>query len=728
MMLQGRSFSGRERNCCFLNTLADPAAKGRFANISATSGLDFPDDGRAVAVVDWDHDGDLDLWISNRNAPRIRLLRNNTNSGNHFLAVRLVGNGQTTSRDAIGARVEVITAGADKPQIKSLRAGEGYLAQSSKWLHFGLGAAAEIEKVIVHWPGGEQETFTGLDVDGRYRLVQGSRKAVDLKRSRNDLALQPSTSKLPPKLPPKVSTARIPLVSRFPLPKGSYQGLDGSRQPLPLGRGRSLLINLWSASCRPCLAELAEFTQREKEIRAADVEIVALSVDLLAGDPADRTAVSALVSKLAFPFSAGFTSAELLKLLQMFHDKIVPLERPLPLPSSFLLDAKGRLKVIYKGPVSVDQLLADAQQTKGTLSERQRRAALLPGRQLEDETLLRLARMEQSDKIVSMAEALEQADRIFDVITLYEEALRIRPDNTDSHVNLGVVLHRLGRNEESIAHFKEALRHNPDLFSARYNLALTLDRLGRLKEALTHYEEAVRLKPHNAEAHNNMGVLLGSLKRWQEAIKHFEDALRINPNYANAHSNVGGVLNRMARFKDALPHFQEALRIRPTFEAHVNHGNALVELKRYKQAASEYREALKFRPNYAPAHNGRGSALINLGRFKEALSHFQQAVQSDPNFSKARNNLAWLLATCPDETLRHGKQSLTHATRAYQLTGGKISEVLETIAAAHAELGEFEEAVRWQEKALRIVPEKGRDALTARLKMYKQGKPYRKSK
>ena len=76
MMHEGRSFSSHERNCVYLNTGSAPAGGGRFANISAISGLDFPDDGRAVALVDWDHDGDLDMWISNRNAPRLRLMRN----------------------------------------------------------------------------------------------------------------------------------------------------------------------------------------------------------------------------------------------------------------------------------------------------------------------------------------------------------------------------------------------------------------------------------------------------------------------------------------------------------------------------------------------------------------------------------------------------------------------------------------------------------------------------
>jgi tetratricopeptide (TPR) repeat protein len=695
MMIQGRSFSGRERNCCFLNTLADPAAKGRFANISAASGLDFADDGRAVSVVDWDHDGDLDLWISNRNAPRIRLLRNNTNSGNHFLAVRLVGNGKTTSRDAIGARLEVTTTGADN----------------------------ELEKVTVHWPGGEQETFSGLDVDGRFRLAQGSGKATDLKRLRTDLALQPST----PKLPPKASTARIPLVSRFPLPKGSYQGINGQRQPLPLGRGQSLVINLWSSSCRPCLTELNEFTQREKEIRAAGIEIVALSVDLLADDQADRAAVTALFSKLAFPFSAGFSSPELLKLLQMYHDKTIPLERPLPLPSSFLLDGRGRISVIYKGPVSVDQLLADARYKGGTLFERQRHAALLPGRLLEDETLLRLARMEQSESVINVAEALEQAGRVFDLIAHYEEALRDRPDNTNVHINLGVVLHELGRYEDSITHFKEALRYQPDLSGAHNNWANSLKRLGRLREALKHSLEAVRIDPNNAQAHNTLGITLDRLERPEESLVHFKEALRIRPEFSDAQSNWGSVLNHLGRFEEALAHFQEAVRIEPNFAVHANYGNALMELGRTEEAVSHYQKALRFNSNNAQVHNSCGVALGFVGRDKESIKHYEHAVRLDPRFAKAHYNLAWARATCPDKRLRNGQQALAHAQRANQFTGGRIPAILESIAAAHAELENFTEAVRWQEKAIQLASKKGDKDRSARLKLYKQRRPYRKS-
>ena len=128
LLHEDRSFSGHERNCAFLNTGGD-VRRQPFADISAASGLDFDDDARAVALADWDFDGDLDIWITNRTAPRIRFLRNNHVSSNHFLAIQLIGNGKTTNRDAVGARVEVVLAGdQNAPLLKTMTAGDGFLS------------------------------------------------------------------------------------------------------------------------------------------------------------------------------------------------------------------------------------------------------------------------------------------------------------------------------------------------------------------------------------------------------------------------------------------------------------------------------------------------------------------------------------------------------------------------------------------------------------------------
>ena len=103
LVRRGKSFSGYERHCCFLNT-----GQNRFANVSSASGFDYPDDGRSVSLVDWDLDGDLDVWLVNRTGPQTRFLRNEASNEHHFLAVRLQGT--ACNRDAIGAAVKLTTA------------------------------------------------------------------------------------------------------------------------------------------------------------------------------------------------------------------------------------------------------------------------------------------------------------------------------------------------------------------------------------------------------------------------------------------------------------------------------------------------------------------------------------------------------------------------------------------------------------------------------------------
>ena len=537
MLEEGRSFSGRERHCCFLNT-----AGPRFANISAVSGLDYPDDGRALSLVDWDHDGDYDLWISNRNAPRLRFLRNDAAEGNHFLALRLLGNGQTTNRDAIGARIEVVTAaddqGAVHRQIKTLRAGEGFLAQSSKWILFGLGAAERIERLTVRWPGGELEEFPNLPVDGRYILVQGTGRAESAASQRQGLALSPA----PPRLPKQSGTVRVRLAAPVLMPADSvyrdFKEFDGPPRPLPMGQGDPLLVILWASWCQPCVSELSELTRRASDIQATGLKVVALSVDGLGEDDSDPAAARQLLGRLQFPFTGGWADPNFVKAVQAYYNQLVVLAQPLPIPTSFLIDGSGHLSVIYKGAVSVEALLKDLSQIDSLPADRWRFAACLPGSTIEHERIAQAKRKLQIRTRLHLAEALRKAGRLQDAAAHFAELLEIAPRSAQVHQNLALVYEQLGQPEQAIAHYRQAIQLGPRRAWLYYNLANVLNRQRKFDEAVAAYRRAIKLKSDYPEAHVNLGSVLVKLNRYQEAKTHFEAALKLDPELIPARENL----------------------------------------------------------------------------------------------------------------------------------------------------------------------------------------------
>jgi hypothetical protein len=136
-------------------------------------GEDFfrPIVGRGAAYADIDSDGDLDVLIG-ASGRRPRLLRNDQQLGHHWLRLKLHGNGATSNRDAIGARVDLTVGGEVRRQFVTRT--RSYISQSESTLTFGLGDTAAIDKVEIRWPDGKEQTLEGLAVDTVHTVKQGN--------------------------------------------------------------------------------------------------------------------------------------------------------------------------------------------------------------------------------------------------------------------------------------------------------------------------------------------------------------------------------------------------------------------------------------------------------------------------------------------------------------------------------------------------------------------------
>ncbi len=251
---------------------------------------------------------------------------------------------------------------------------------------------------------------------------------------------------------------------------------------------------------------------------------------------------------------------------------------------------------------------------------------------------------------------------------------------------------------------------------------------GEYGEAIRIFSFCVELIPHDHEAHYQRGMAWMFKGDDDRAAADFSKAIEINPDYAPAIMNRGVVFSLKGDQARAIADFSRVLEIDPdNVEARCNRGAALCESGRCGRAVRDYAAALKLDPLSARLHGFKGFALERLGNFAGALVYYRKAIRLDPGDHASRNNLAWIMATCPDERYLNGAESVRMASEALAINHEPA--YLDTLAAAYAEIGLFEEAVSTQEKFMAALAD-GADADDVaaheeRLALYRSGKSFR---
>lgn len=229
-----------------------------------------------------------------------------------------------------------------------------------------------------------------------------------------------------------------------------------------------------------------------------------------------------------------------------------------------------------------------------------------------------------------------------------------------------------------------------------------------------------------ASALHNRGVTLAQNGQFAEAFDDVTKVIQRNPDFAKAYSNRATLYVQAGDLEKALADYDAALALEPTMAAALV-GQARVQhlTGRLDAALASFDAAVQQHPSSAETICSRGDLLVDLGRYGDALQDYARAIDLNPQFEHAYRNGAWLLATCPDDSIRDVEGALHGAQAALDCGYGERHAALDTLAAALANAGRFAEAVGTIQQAIEIAPPEAVPAYQARQQLYENGQPFR---
>jgi tetratricopeptide (TPR) repeat protein len=291
--------------------------------------------------------------------------------------------------------------------------------------------------------------------------------------------------------------------------------------------------------------------------------------------------------------------------------------------------------------------------------------------------------------------------------------------------------HEQGNYEDEIALWNDVVAMNLyriQVAPAVLNRGIAYSAKGDLDRALRDYDQAIELDPGKAGAYVDRALVLARKGETEAAMNDYAKALSLNPQQWEAFFNRAAELKEHGKLDEALVDLNEVARINPKFVGtYVNRGNIYVQQGKLDEAIGDYNTALQLEPNRTEIYVCRADAFLRQKKYRLAQRDLQTAVQMNSKKPDvALNSLAWLRATCPEKATRNGKEAVQLAIKACELSNWTHWSYIDTLAAAYAEAGDFEQAVKYQKQALEMVRRPSDySRINQRLALYQEQKPYR---
>jgi len=623
------TWSGYERNLLYANN-----RDGTFSEVSAAVGLDFLEDGRSFAVADFDGDGRLEIFLKNRNAPQLRVLKNIVEELPPSISFRLQG--AKSNRDAIGAFITVETSSGR--QTKAVQAGSGFLSQHSKEVFFGLGEEKRPIHASIRWPSGLVQELHDLPINHAISVVEGSDvfrknpfKSLSVPARAALPASQPSES-----LPTIVETW---LLVPVPAPELSLPDATGKDRSLKEFRGKQVLLNFWTSKSPDCMTDLAMFERNHTRWSTKGLRLLAINVgDSAIGSREDKKAGdnTEIDSRFTFPILRG--SDEVAAVYNILYRQLFDRHRDLSLPTSFLINAEGYIVKVYQGPMVAEHMEFDLLHIPRTDAERISKALPFPSSSFS----LEFGRNHlSSGSLFYQRGYLEQAEISF------RQALQDDPASAEALYGIGSVYLNQNKNAAAREMFERcvALRANyPDtLPDAWNNLGVLATREGAIDSSIGNFQQALTINPRHLLSLDNLGNAYRLQKRWDEARKVLESALEVAPDDPEANYSLGMVYAQTDNTAQAYEHLQRALKARPVYpEALNNLGILYLVTRRRDEAVKSFEQCIRVSPGFDQAYLNLARVYAMEGADDKARAVLKDLLKAHPDHPQARQMLEQL--------------------------------------------------------------------------------------
>ena len=353
----------------------------------------------------------------------------------------------------------------------------------------------------------------------------------------------------------------------------------------------------------------------------------------------------------------------------------------------------------------------------------------------------------------------------------FDAAVKADPNNVEAWQGRALMYLEKGESEKAVADLKSLVERKSDNPAIVGALAEALTNLKQYDEALKYCDEVIKIAPKVTLGYNLRARVYVLKENLKSAIEDLDAALAIDPNDIAALLMRGRLNAAEGHDEKAKADIEKALALRPELPQAIllrsllaaqkeNFGEAIADVQLLLQTDpknDDYRLQLATyyvgdkRPRKAievltsildgitddknpeqkdlkvSTLRSRGDALLSVGKHAEAVKDYDTALALDSEDTGVLNNLAWVLATSPDDDVRNGERSVELGTKACEVTKYEKPHILSTLAAGYAEKGDFEAAQKWSAKAVELGGGEADvgDQLKKELDSYKEKKPWR---